>query len=243
MHHLLSALALLGLAILPSRADDFAGKTVADRLMAMKLIAARAERAPQNGQAAPDFELAPVPGGKPVALSSFWRERPLALFFGSLSCDASAKAAAEIRKLHEAYGSEVQFLYVYIREAHPANGWEYGKGSTVVDPVTLLERQKAAHEMCTSRNFPFPALIDRLSDDAAIAYAAWPARCLLIDTSGVIRYAGYTGPWGFKPTEDTELIKVYRPDLLPFAPKQDEVVSLEAFLERFLGKAATERSG
>lgn len=201
--------------------------------MAMELIAARAKLAPNQGEKAPDLSLEPMTGGKAVPLSTFWKEKPLALFFGSISCDASAEAAEEIRRLYQVYGADFQFLYIYIREAHPANGWEHGKGSAVVDPITILERQKAADDMCTERTFPFPVLIDRLTDDAAIAYAAWPARCYLIDTSGVVHYAGYVGPWGFKPTRATKLIEVLRPDILHFAPKQDEVVSLEEFLENF----------
>ncbi len=240
MNRLLSAALLatvIGLAEPSARADEFAGKTVTGRPMAMKMIASRVGNAPKAGEKAPDFTLEPASGGKPVALSSYWKERPLALFFGSLSCDVSSFAADEIRRLHQTFGDEVQFLYVYIREAHPANGWEYEKGAEVVDPVTILERQHAASEMCRKREFPFPALVDRLTDDAAIAYAAWPARCLLIDTSGIVRYAGYTGPWGFKPTDAMPLVEVLRPDILYFAPKQDEVVSLESFLKSFLRKS------
>lgn len=233
---LIALFASLGLLILPtdtSRADEFAGKTVQDHSMAMDLIAARARLAPRQGEKAPDLSLEPMAGGKALPLSTYWKEKPLALFFGSISCDASAEAAGEIRRLHQAYGADFQFLYIYIREAHPANGWEHGKGSRIVDPVTVLERQKAADDMCTAREFPFPVLIDHLTDDAAIAYAAWPARCYLIDTSGIVHYAGHVGPWGFKPTRATEPIEVLRPDLLPFAPKRNEIVSLEEILERF----------
>ena len=64
-------------------ADAFAGQTVADQTMAMKLIQARNAKVPKVGQAAPDFELRTADGKQTVRLSSFRGKRPVVLIFGS----------------------------------------------------------------------------------------------------------------------------------------------------------------
>ncbi len=64
-------------------ADAFAGQTVRDREMGMKLIQARGKKVPRVGQMAPDFELRSGDGKQTIRLSSFRGGKPVVLIFGS----------------------------------------------------------------------------------------------------------------------------------------------------------------
>lgn len=69
------------------------------------------------------------------------------------------KGTVSLQELYEKYHDRVQFLKVYIREAHPVDGWWLGKGifgvalrlsrlkaaTDVYDPKTMEERRKEAH--------------------------------------------------------------------------------------------------
>jgi hypothetical protein len=47
-----------------------------------------------------------------------------------------------LRNLYEKHHEKVQFLYIYIREAHPVDGWWLGKGA--FKAIIKLSRSKAA---------------------------------------------------------------------------------------------------
>jgi hypothetical protein len=109
----------------------------------------------------------------------------------------------------------VKFIKVYIREAHPIDGWWFGKGLSKVimrlfsskvsmdlyDPQTIEERRAAAHECEASLQYGVKTYVDEIDDRVNKAYAAWPTRLYLINTAGIVVYAGGPGPIGFKPGE------------------------------------------
>lgn len=124
-------------------------------------------------------------------------------------------------------------MLVYLREAHPADGWKIGDWSLVKDPTSQEERNQVAVQCCQALDFEFTTLVDTMDDHTAILWAAWPERIFVIDTDGTIVYAGDQGPWGFWPTDKFK--GKVPPDVGPKTNLDDK--SLEAFLEGFLGKA------
>lgn len=101
------------------------------------------------------------------------------------------------------YGDRVQFLVVYIKEAHaldsraPMGG---GDNPIVEDPVTLLERQQVAQTCMTKLELePIPALLDDLDDTVSDTYEAWPDRLFLVGKDGRMAFKGGPGPFGFDP--------------------------------------------
>lgn len=78
------------------------------------------------------------------------------------------------------YGDRVQFLVVYIREAHALDSEEpMGGGSAPLleDPITLGERQQAATTCVTKLELAsIPAVVDGTDDAINVAYHAWPDR-------------------------------------------------------------------
>ena len=93
----------------------------------------------------------------------------------------------------------MQFYLVYIREAHPSDGWHPDKTVVVKDPATLDERTEVASTCVANLNLPFPALLDQMDNKAGLDYDAWPDRFYLIDSAGAIAWHSGPGPKGFKP--------------------------------------------
>ena len=106
-----------------------------------------------------------------------------------------------LSRLHETYGDAVRFFVVYIREAHPEDGWVLTKnrdeGIAVEDPQTAAERQEVAGACATRFALDLPVLVDDVGDEAARAYGGWPDRLYLIGADGTIAYQGGPGPFGF----------------------------------------------
>lgn len=110
------------------------------------------------------------------------------------------------------YGEQVEFLVVYLREAHALDGDSPLGGADgmpiVEDPLTLGERQAMA-QVCMSKLAlePMPAVVDELDDRVGTAYAAHPDRLYLIGRDGRVAYRGGPGPFGFLPDELEEAIQ------------------------------------
>ncbi len=121
-----------------------------------------------------------------------------------------------IHQIYEQYHNDVQFLSIYIREAHPKDGWWLGnrftkkligtiftdKASTEHnDPKTIEERRAVAGECETALQYGIKTYVDEMDDAVNKAYAAWPTRLYLIGLDGKVVYAGGQGPIGLKPKE------------------------------------------
>lgn len=103
--------------------------------------------------------------------------------------------------LHQAYKDKAEFLFVYVREAHPANGSWGDDGVKLDDPADLAERNDAAGTCASDLKLTMPAVVDDMDDTVNLLYSAWPERIVVIDTAGKIAYRGKLGPFGFKPKE------------------------------------------
>lgn len=105
----------------------------------------------------------------------------------------------------ETYKDKIHLYVVYLREAHPDDGWqvEQNRKDKIVlnDPKTLEEREKVARGFVKDFKLKHPVLIDTMDDATNKAYAGWPDRLYVIDKDGKIAYQGGPGPGGFKPAE------------------------------------------
>ena len=182
----------------PVYRDAYSGKTVTDQGMAWDLMALRENNPPRPGEAAPDFSLRTAEGDRVVKLSDLTREKPVVLFISSWGCDIFRESLAGLQALYARYGKRAHFVMVYIREAHPFDGFG-GVLGRVEDPKTTEERAAVARRCQEQLRLPFPVLVDPIEDPIATRWGAWPTRIFVIDTNDKVAYAGGQGPWGFRP--------------------------------------------
>ena len=107
--------------------------------------------------------------------------------------------------MYERYGKDVEFLVVYIREAHPTDGWQVGQNEReeilFAQPKSFKDRKQVAQQMCTKLELSIPTVIDKLDDKVNQNYAAAPDRLYLVGRDGKIAFKGKKGPFGFRPKE------------------------------------------
>lgn len=111
-----------------------------------------------------------------------------------------------LRDLYEEYSDRVQFLMIYISEAHPTDGWYMGKHD-IRSHRSIEERRKVAGECELALRYGIPTLVDEMGDAVNAAWAAHPDRMYLVGVDGRVAYAGGRGPWGFKPSEMKQAIE------------------------------------
>ena len=120
------------------------------------------------------------------------------------------------------FGNDVEFLGIYVREAHPTDGWRMASndrvGVTFAQPRSKQEREEIAAKCCEKLKMTVPLVIDELDDRVGHAYSGMPDRLYLIDKSGRVAYKGGRGPFGFKPGELEQAIVMMLLEQYP-APK------------------------
>ena len=110
-----------------------------------------------------------------------------------------------LHDLYHTYGDRVEFLVVYIREAHPDDGW-ISQGNQepaihVYDPTTEEERTEVAQACAIALDIEMTVLVDGIDDTVASAYGALPDRLYLVGSDGRIAFQGEKGPRGFVPED------------------------------------------
>ncbi len=110
-----------------------------------------------------------------------------------------------LRDLYREYNDQVQFILVYIREAHPTDGWYMGNHD-IRDHQSMDERREVAGMCEAALQYGIKTYVDEMDDAVSEAYAAMPDRLYLVGIDGRVFYAGGKGPFGFKPGELKEAI-------------------------------------
>lgn len=99
----------------------------------------------------------------------------------------------------------MHFLVVYIREAHPEEGWiipeNRRSGVAVYEPRTDEERRAVASICAVNLRLEMPIVVDGVDNAVGSAYGGWPDRLYLIRRDGRIAFQSEEGPFGFKPEE------------------------------------------
>ena len=136
---------------------------------------------PEPGEKAPDFELRDLDGNR-VRLSDFAREKNVVLTFGSATCPFTASAIGRLNDLSEDYKKkrEVEFLFVYVREAHP--GEKLPAHRSYEDKVLAAETFRKAEDV------EMTILIDDVDGKVHRKYGKMPNPTYLIDKSGRVAF-------------------------------------------------------
>jgi len=116
-----------------------------------------------------------------------------------------------LHELWENWQDKVTFVVVYIREAHPEEGWvitaNRDEGIMINDPDNTDSRVDVAASCAINLKIRIPVVVDEIEDEIANAYGALPDRLYLIASDGTVAFQGERGPWGFKPAELEAAIK------------------------------------
>jgi len=94
---------------------------------------------------------------------------------------------------------------VYVREAHPTDGWRMQSNDSVgvatAQPTTYEERAEVAGRCGKLLNLGFPMLVDTIDDAVGARYSGMPGRFYILDKAGKVAFKNARGPFGFKPAE------------------------------------------
>ena len=160
---------------------------------------------PSLGEKAPDFTLKTNDGAEQVTLSKLVGPRPVVLVFGNFTCGPFRSQAGNVEKLYRMYRDRANFVMVYVREAHPTDGWSMDSnervGVTLPQPRTYEERVSVAQTCGERLGLGFPMLVDTIDDTVGARYSGMPSRLYLIDRDGKVAYKSGRGPFAFKPAE------------------------------------------
>jgi thiol-disulfide isomerase/thioredoxin len=163
------------------------------------------EPGPKLDESAPDFTLKTNDGKAEVTLSKLIGPRPVVLVFGNFTCGPFRSQAGNIEKLYRRYQDRATFVMVYVREAHPTDGWRMDSndraGVATAQPRTYDERAEVAQTCGRLLGLGFPMLVDSIDDLAGNRYSGMPGRLYLIDRQGKVAFKSGRGPYLFKPAE------------------------------------------
>lgn len=135
---------------------------------------------PEPGDRAPDFKAATL-DGETVRLSDFTKKKNVLLIFGSATCPMTAGSIGGINELYGQFrGDDIEFLFVYVREAHP--------GEIIPAHKSLKEKTDSARLLQEEEDIEVPILVDDLHGSIHCKYSSLPNPAFLIDKSGQVAF-------------------------------------------------------
>jgi peroxiredoxin len=164
------------------------------------------------GDAAPEFSLPRVGADGEIALADYRGKKPVVLIFGTMSCPPYRRGVVDFRDLYESYKDRVEFLQVYIREAHPDSIlYVVQDGKEVlqkIEQTTTVEARQANAEVCrTTLKLNFPAVADREDNKVSQAYGGWPNRLVIVDQDGKVAWISDARPSAFQAEPIADWLK------------------------------------
>ncbi len=126
--------------------------------------------------------------------------------------------------VYKKFREDVQFLMIYVREAHPTDKWwlaetklmrliattsnNYASYDTK-EPKSIKERRLAATACREKLLEDMPVYIDNMDNQVDLAYVAWPTRVYFLGIDGKIQYDSGLGPYGVSPDELEQELSSY----------------------------------
>lgn len=160
---------------------------------------------PRVNEQAPDFTLTTYDGAQAIRLGDVVGKKPVVLTFGNFTCGPFRSMYPGVEEVYKRFGEEAVFLAIYVREAHPTDGWKMDSnarlGVAVAQPITYAERTAVATQCHRLLKPSIPLLVDEINDPVGNAYSGMPARMYVIDRGGKVAYKSGRGPFGFKTGE------------------------------------------
>lgn len=153
---------------------------------------AKGESAPRNAEIASET----------VSLRELRSERPAVLIFGSITCPPFRNQLEAVDQVYADFRDRAEFLFVYIREAHPDSILSVvdasGQESLVKIPqaADAGERRSSAATCQRTVKLKMPVAVDSEDNSVGKAYAGWPNRMVVVGTDGRVIFASEGSPRG-----------------------------------------------
>lgn len=165
------------------------------------LAAGQLGGAPRAGDRAPEFEGRTLDGDA-VNLKDFRGRKNVVLTFGSATCPQTAGSLPGLNDLYEDRDPNVEFFFVYTREAHP--------GENLPAHLTYEDKVKAAELLRESEGIEIPIIVDEASGKIHRKYGKLPNPTFIIDKSGRLAFRSLGTRASVINTALDELLEVER---------------------------------
>ncbi len=131
------------------------------------------------GDALPPFEWVTTSGDR-LTNRDVFGEKPILLTFGSMTCPMTASSAPSVQELYEEFGDRVDFIMLYVREAHP--------GEYIPQSETMEQKLVHAQALKELYDIPWTVAADNIDGELHRALDPKPNSAFLVNSDGVILF-------------------------------------------------------
>jgi thiol-disulfide isomerase/thioredoxin len=131
------------------------------------------------GDRIPAFELITADGER-LANDDLIGDKPVLLVFGSMTCPMTASSAPSVQELYEEFGGRVDFIMMYVREAHP--GENYSQAESMDDKIASAKSLREFY------GIDWTVVADTLDGDLHRALDPKPNAAYLVGSNGKILF-------------------------------------------------------
>ncbi len=135
--------------------------------------------AAQQGDSFPSFQLTTTSGDR-LANPDVFDDKPVLLIFGSMTCPMTASAAPSLKELYDEFGDRVDFILLYVREAHP--------GEHFTQANTMEEKLAHARALEAFYDIQWTVAVDNIDGDLHRALDPKPNSAFLMNDEGIILF-------------------------------------------------------
>jgi len=157
--------------------DEYRYKRFTTSLLLRDLRFRKSAAAP--GNPFPDFELITTQNAR-LTNDDVFGDKPVIFVFGSMTCPMTASAAPSVQELFDEFGDRVNFIMLYVREAHP--------GEYYVQSETIEEKLEYARVLKDFYAIYWTVAADNVDGDLHRALDPKPNSAFLTDNNGTILF-------------------------------------------------------
>ena len=131
------------------------------------------------GDAIPAFQLITT-NGDCLDNHAVFGDKPVLFIFGSMTCPNTASAAPSVQDLYEEFGKRINFIMVYVREAHPGEHFRQAQ--------TMQEKLEHARSLKAFYNIEWTVVADNIDGELHRALDPKPNSAVLVGKDGKIQF-------------------------------------------------------
>ena len=107
------------------------------------------------------------------------------------------------------FADVADFITIYIREAHPTDGWVLGGNKKNISQPKTMDERIAAADILLYMDITCPILIDTINNQACQLYASLPERLYIFHKDTIV-YIGGKGPDDYRLNEVRDWLTIYK---------------------------------